>query len=125
MTKIEIFDPAMCCPTGLCGPGVDPELLRVTTVINNLIAKGVDVVRYGLSTEPQAFVDNKLVNEYLMKEDVQVLPLTVVDGQVVKTSAYPTNEEFAKWSGVSLEENSPAPTKEKTGGCCCGGDGCC
>ncbi|WP_346353342.1 arsenite efflux transporter metallochaperone ArsD [Azotosporobacter soli] len=124
MSKIEIFDPAMCCPTGLCGPGVDPDLLRVTTTLSNLTAKGVTVSRYGLSSEPQAFVDNKLVNEYLVKEDVQVLPITVVDGQVVKTKAYLTNEEFAKWSGVALEEIAPAPAKKKVFSCC-GGDGCC
>lgn len=36
MKKMIIFEPAMCCSTGVCGPGVDPELLRVSTVINNL-----------------------------------------------------------------------------------------
>lgn len=122
MSKIEIFDPAMCCSTGICGPGIDPELLRVATTINALTQKGITVIRYGLSSEPQAFVDNKKVNEYLMKEDVEVLPLTIVDGEVVKTKSYPTDEEFAKWAGVSTEEvTAPAPEK---GGCCCSG-GCC
>ena len=32
MSKLEIFDPAMCCSTGVCGPSVDPELLRVSTI---------------------------------------------------------------------------------------------
>ena len=36
MKKIEIFDPAMCCSTGVCGPGVDPELLRMATMVSNL-----------------------------------------------------------------------------------------
>ena len=122
--KIEIFDPAMCCSTGLCGVVVDPELLRVTTTINTLIKKGVTVIRYGLSSEPQAFVDNKKVNEYLMKDEVEVLPITVVDGEVLKTKTYPTDEEFAQWAGLSAEDitTQPAPTK-KSGGCCSGG--CC
>ncbi len=46
MKKMIIFDPAMCCSTGVCGPGVDPELLRVSTVINNLSNRGVIVERY-------------------------------------------------------------------------------
>ena len=29
MKKIEIFDPAMCCPTGLCGTNINPELMRI------------------------------------------------------------------------------------------------
>ncbi|WP_378953525.1 arsenite efflux transporter metallochaperone ArsD [Pelosinus sp. sgz500959] len=123
MSKIEIFDPAMCCSTGICGPGIDPELLRVATTINTLTKKGVSVIRYGLSGEPQAFVDNKIVNEYLMKEDVEILPLTLVDGQVVKTKAYPTDDEFAKWAGLSKEEIATVPAPSK-GDCCCEG-GCC
>ena len=33
--KIEIFDPAMCCSTGICGPSVNENLLRVATLINS------------------------------------------------------------------------------------------
>ena len=36
MKKIEIFDPAMCCPTGLCGTNIDPELMRIAVVIETL-----------------------------------------------------------------------------------------
>ena len=124
MSKIEIFDPAMCCSTGLCGVGVDPELLRVATTINTLIKKGAKVIRYDLSSEPQAFVDNKKVNEYLMKEEVEVLPITVVDGVVVKTKKYPSDEEFAKWADVSTEDIiAVSAPKKKSDGCC--SDGCC
>ncbi|MDH3390414.1 MAG: arsenic metallochaperone ArsD family protein, partial [Desulfobulbaceae bacterium] len=28
MSGIEIYDPPMCCPTGVCGPNVDPELVQ-------------------------------------------------------------------------------------------------
>lgn len=34
MKKMKIFEPAMCGPTGLCGMGVDPELLRISTVLD-------------------------------------------------------------------------------------------
>ena len=30
---IEIFDPPMCCPTGLCGPTLDQTLLDVSEMI--------------------------------------------------------------------------------------------
>lgn len=33
MKKIEIFDPAMCCPTGLCGTNINPELMRSNRII--------------------------------------------------------------------------------------------
>ena len=43
MKKMNIYEPAMCCPTGVCGVGVDPELLRISTVLNNLKKKGVEI----------------------------------------------------------------------------------
>ena len=28
MSKLEVFDPAMCCSTGVCGVDVDPVLVQ-------------------------------------------------------------------------------------------------
>jgi hypothetical protein len=85
MKKMIIFDPAMCCSTGVCGPSVDKELLRVATLLNNLKSHGVVVERHNLTGNPQIFVDNKTVNRMLLKEGVEVLPIVMIDGEVVKT----------------------------------------
>lgn len=58
----------MCCATGVCGPSIDPELLRVATVINSLQQKGIDISRHGLSTDPMAFITNQVINDLLQKE---------------------------------------------------------
>lgn len=123
MKKMIIFDPAMCCSTGVCGPSVDPELLRVSTVLNNLKNKGILVERYNLTSNPQIFVDNKVINEILNKHGVEVLPVIMVDGEVVKTKAYPTNEEFSKLLDI-LEDYLKTTIKIKSNNCCCDG-GCC
>lgn len=96
MKKMVIYDPAVCCPTGVCGPSVDKNLLRVATLLNRLEKRGIKVERHNLSDNPQAFVDNKAVNKLLVDEGVDVLPITMVDGEVVKTGEYPTNEEFVE-----------------------------
>jgi len=126
MSKIEIFDPAMCCSTGVCGPSIDKELLRVSITINNFAKKGVEIVRHNLTSEPQAFVDNKKVNELLNSEGVEVLPITFVDGELVKTKSHLTNAEFAKYSGLSKETIAEIALNKdkKEGNCCCKG-GCC
>ena len=118
MKKLVIYDPAMCCSTGVCGASVDKELLRVATVIENLKQNGADICRFNLSGQPNAFVENQLINEYLKQNGPEVLPITLVDGQVAKTKAYPTNEEFVEWTGVEIKN------KPQKGGCCCEG-GCC
>lgn len=126
MSKIEIFDPAMCCSTGVCGPSVDKELLRVAATINNLTKKGADIVRHNLTSEPQAFVDNEKVNVLLNSKGVDVLPITCVNGEIVKTNSHLTNAEFVKYSGLPKEAiNEITFNKDnKEGGCCCKG-GCC
>lgn len=128
MKKIEIFDPAMCCSTGVCGPSVDPELLRVSTILNVLKGKGIDVTRHNLSQEPQDFVTNETVRTLLSEEGNDVLPITMLDGDVVKKSSYPTNAEFASWLDLTESDlSSDEPVAEKPASrCCCGpNEGCC
>ena len=124
MSKMVIFDPAMCCSTGVCGPSVDPELLRVAAVLENLKKAGVDVARHNLSSEPQAFMRSEAVSNALNEKGVEALPITMVDGNIIKSGSYPTNEEFARLLGVSLDAIKPA-TKVKVNKCGCGPKGCC
>ncbi|WP_434305007.1 arsenite efflux transporter metallochaperone ArsD [Clostridium botulinum] len=123
MKKMIIFDPAMCCSTGVCGPSVDPELLRVSTTINRLKNNGVLVERHNLTSNPQIFVDNKEINEILNREGVEILPVTMVDGVIVKTKAYPTNKEFCELLDIS-EEYLKITIKNPSKDCNCKG-GCC
>jgi len=129
MKNMIIFDPAMCCSTGVCGPAVNPDLLRVSTVINRLKKKDIVVERYNLTTDPQAFVDNKIVNQLLSSDGVDILPVTILDSVVVKTKQYPTNAEFSKLLDVPeeyLKTKVQIKTKiqNKDKGCGCKG-GCC
>lgn len=120
MKRMVIFDPAMCCSTGVCGPSVDKELLRVSTVLNNLKNKGVLVERYNLTNNPQIFVDNKEINIMLNKDGVDVLPVTMVDGVVVKTKAYPTDDEFCNLLELPADFlRATVNVKPKSNGCGC------
>lgn len=122
MKKIDIYDPAMCCSTGVCGPSVDPELLRVATLVNYLAKNGIDIKRHNLSSEPQDFVANKAVGDLLKKDGAEVLPITLMDGAVVKTKEYPTKEELSRWLGIKIIVGVP----RKSGGeCGCGNGRCC
>lgn len=121
MKKMVIFEPAMCCSTGVCGPSVDKELLRVSTMINNLKKAGIMVERYNLSSNPQIFVDNATINKIINSDGVDALPVIIVDGEVVKTKEYPTNEEFIDL----LDVKEHIKNSKKSSGGCCGPKGCC
>ena len=116
MKTMKIFEPAMCCPTGLCGVGVDPELLRISTVLNTLKQNGVEVQRYNLTSAPAEFVKSEAVTEYLRKFGPGKLPVVLVDDFIVIAGRYPTNEEFVSWLEL------PA---EVLGVSCCGGESSC
>lgn len=124
MSKMVIFDPAMCCSTGVCGPSVNPELLRVAAVLENLKKAGIEVVRHNLSSDPKAFMQNGAVSNALNQKGAEALPITVLDGKIVKSGSYPANEEFAKLLGVSVTAIKPA-TKVPVKKCSCGPSGCC
>lgn len=100
--KLEVFEPAMCCPTGLCGPSIDPELTRIATIHYVLKQRGFDVERYNLASEPNRFVENARVQAEIAN-GLETLPLTVIDGEIVKRGAYMTNEEIAELTGLSVE----------------------
>jgi len=131
MKKMQIFEPAMCCPTGLCGVGVDPELLRISAVLNSLKKNGVTVDRFNLTDAPMEFINNEAVNKLINDaHGVEQLPVTVVDGDIVITGRYPANEDFIRLLQIpaSLLGEAPGTEKdqpEKEGGCGCAGGNCC
>lgn len=130
MKKMKIFEPAMCCPTGLCGVGVDPELLRISTVLETLKKHGISIDRFNLGSAPAEFITDQTINTYINEKGIEGLPAVIVDGEIVITGRYPTNEEFAKFLSLPedmLGEQSKRVkvkvTKKKSGGCGCKG-GC-
>lgn len=131
MKKMKIFEPAMCCPTGICGVGVDPELLRISAALDTLKKHDVFVDRFNLNSAPMEFITNQTINAYINEKGVEGLPAVMVDGEIVITGRYPTSEEFAKL--LDLPEGILAPrsktmnaktTRKKENGCGCKG-GCC
>ena len=90
---VEIFDPPMCCPTGLCGPTLDQTLLDVSEMLLALQAAGVRVERYQMSSNPNAFLNNPEVMRLVREQQMAALPITVVRGQVLKVGAYPALAE--------------------------------
>lgn len=101
MSKMVIYDKAMCCSTGLCGVSIDPELLRIATVINKLKENGIAVERYNPNSTPQVFLFNQRINQIINTKGIESLPITVIDNNIVKMGAYLSNEEIASFFNLS------------------------
>jgi hypothetical protein len=132
MKTIEVFDPAMCCSTGVCGASVDPALVRFAADLDWLASEGVTVERFSLSQQPDAFVAHAEVTQSLRERGDEALPLILVDGRKVIEGAYPSRDQLARWVGVGTSEGPPQTdstpdavgTLADTQTCDCGG-GCC
>lgn len=107
MMKLQIFDPAMCCSTGVCGSGVDPALPRFAADLEWLKSKGGVVERYNLAQQVAAFTGNATVKSMLNAKGTECLPLILVDGSIVSEGSYPTRRDLARFAQVPYEE---APT---------------
>lgn len=120
MKKITVYDPAMCCSTGVCGTDVDPKLVQFASDLAWLKEQGASVERFNLSQQPAAFAANDVVRGLLASEGNDCLPLVLADGAVATKGIYPTREQLTLVAGAKL---SFAATTPSAGSSCCSGDG--
>ena len=106
MPKMQVFDPAMCCSTGVCGPSVDPTLPRFAADLEWLKSKGVEVERFNLAQQLAAFSTTPKIKQALNSQGTKSLPMILVDGEVKSSGGYPSRADLARFAGVEFE---PAP----------------
>ncbi len=98
--SLAVYDPPMCCSTGVCGPEVDPQLVQFAADLGWLAEKGAKIERFNLAQSPIAFAENELVRAALTEKGEAALPLIMVDGKVAATGTYPTRDALAALVGV-------------------------
>lgn len=111
MATLQVFDPPMCCSTGVCGVNVDPQLTQLVADLNFLKQNGITVERFNLKDHLQAFTAHPQVMAE-MGEASEFLPIFMWDGKVVCKGAYPSRQQLSKWVGLASGE-------------CCSGGNCC
>lgn len=121
--RLQVYDPAMCCSTGVCGPAVDPVLPRFSADLAWLAEQGVQVERFNLAQQIDAFAASTVVKAALVARDTACLPLLLVDGQIVAEGTYPDRDTLARLTGLAPATITPAVQPVKAS--CCGPKGCC
>lgn len=124
MKKVQIYDPPMCCSSGVCGPEVDPTLVRFNADFHWLANQGVTVERYNLAQQPFDFAGNPVVKKALAEDGNACLPLILVDGTIVSKGHYPEREELARFVGAK-ETAKAKSLPVLSGDSCKPGSGCC
>ncbi|AXE37457.1 arsenite efflux transporter metallochaperone ArsD [Acidipropionibacterium virtanenii] len=132
MPSIRVYEPALCCNTGVCGPDVDQDLVTFTADLDAVQQAGADADRANPASEPQAFAASPAVLAFMNTVGSEGLPLTLVDGATTLTGRYPTRDEMLRWTGLAAREPEipvgahVIPLTDDSTGCCGGaGAGCC
>ena len=101
MTVVEVFEPALCCATGVCGEDVDQGLVTFSADMDFVRSQGGDVRRYNLASEPLVFAETAAVKGFLQVVGSKGLPLVLVDGVTAMTGGYPERAQLAEWAGLT------------------------
>ena len=147
MPRIRIYEPALCCDTGVCGIDVDQSLVTITADVRAVNEMGADITRHNLASDPTAFTDDETVSAFMHTVGSKGLPLTIVDGVTVAVGSYPTKQTLFDLAGLvaspvsssalpsTLESGIETGIKsgqlldlgltDKAAGSCCGDTGCC
>lgn len=94
--KIILYEAPMCCTTGLCGPSVDERLVLLKEDLRHLQAEEptLTIERFALNQQPFKFRDNKAVYKLITDNGKKILPITLLNGEVIKTGSYPSYQEI-------------------------------
>ncbi len=119
MKNIQVFDPALCCGTGVCGVDVDQVLVNFAADVDWAKRQGIAIERFNLAHQPLVFVENPVVKRFLEGPGQAGLPLILVDGEIVLSGRYPTRIELASWALITEQVEESKPAGSFCPGSCC------
>jgi len=102
--KLEVFDPVMCCSSGVCGPNVDLKLVQFSAALDWLRTQDIQVERYDPSRRYDAFLGNAAVVKAVNQHGLHWLPLILLNGEIVSHGNYPSKEELAAIVGLGRSD---------------------
>lgn len=120
MKTIQVYDPALCCSSGVCGTEVDQQLVNFAADVDWASQQGVVIQRFNLAQQPMDFANNTVVRGFLERSGAEALPLILVDGEVALAGRYPHRTELARWASLPMPRIEIQPASE-----CCSGGKCC
>jgi len=125
MSKLKIYEPAMCCETGVCGVDADAVLITFTADIEWLKKQGVLVERFNLAQEPAAFISDAKVKAEINEKGETCLPLLVLEDRIISRGSYPDRSQLTALTGLEASTLiSESLVIESQTNCGCGSGSC-
>lgn len=100
MAKINliIYEGAMCCTTGVCGPEPNKELIEFNEALKKLRNefKELNAIRASMSFNLNMFLENNEISQLVKENGQGILPITTVNGKIIAKQKYLTYAEMKK-----------------------------
>jgi len=131
MKTVSVYDPPMCCTTGVCGQSADSTLAKFAGDLEWLKSRGVTVRRYNLAQEPERFVQNSAVKAILDRSGSDELPAILVGETLVSHGRFPGRDELAEMADLDITDaaveaaDTHADTQDGDERNAASGGGCC
>jgi len=83
--NLIIYEGAMCCSTGVCGPEPDKELIEFNETLKKINKEFNDlkITRASLTFDVKLFLENKEVFQLVKEKGKEILPITAINGNVI------------------------------------------
>lgn len=96
--ELTIFEGPICCPTGICGPATDPVMIELNETLRKLGEnyRDLKITRASMSFDVALFMQTPLIRDLVRKNGVGILPVTLIDGHIVKQQEYPKYAEIVR-----------------------------
>ncbi len=100
MAKINlvIYEGAMCCSTGVCGPEPNKELIELNEALKRLQKdfKELNAVRASMSFNLNMFLENQEISQMVKENGITILPITTINGKIIARQKYPTYADLKR-----------------------------
>lgn len=99
MTKdLIIYEGAMCCSTGVCGPEPDKELIEFNETLKKIQKefRELNVMRASLTFNINMFLGNKNIFQLVKENGPDILPIITLNGRIIAKQKYPKYSELKK-----------------------------
>ena len=95
--ELVIYEGAMCCATGVCGPEPDRELIAFNETLKRLASEyngNLKIMRASLVFNSLLFFANAEIARMIKENGPGILPITTINGTMISKQKYLSYDEL-------------------------------
>ena len=84
--ELIVYEGAMCCSTGVCGPEPDQELIAFSETMKRLqneYGERLTIMRASLTFNSLVFMAHPEIARLVKENGPEVLPITTINGEII------------------------------------------